>query len=211
MGISLCIMARDEEAYIGNTIMCIRDYVDEVLVVDDHSKDKTKEIAKSNGARVLDLPFRLSDEGFSKSRNWMLDNASEEWILMIDADELLDQPDRINHLIDQSDIDIWALPRRKWRDYHGEIRTEYDAYPDWQIRLFRNIPDNRWEGELHEHFKGTPIHYAYVGPHIEHLQEECRTDKKLKQRLNVYTKLSIIQGVAVHGGHVLPRSQLRNV
>ena len=88
--VSLCVIARDEEATIGMAIKSVLALVDEVIVVDTGSRDNTRIIAEGYGARVVDVPW---EDDFSAVRNTALSEASCDWVLVLDADEYL-QPVR---------------------------------------------------------------------------------------------------------------------
>ena len=88
--VSLCLIARDEEATIGMAIKSILALVDEVIVADTGSTDNTRIIAEGYGAKVIDVPW---EDDFSAARNAALDQATCDWILVLDADEFL-QPVR---------------------------------------------------------------------------------------------------------------------
>ena len=88
--VSLCLIARDEEASIGTTIKSVLALVDEVIVVDTGSRDNTRIIAEGYGARVLDVTW---EDDFSTARNAALNEALSDWVLVLDADEFL-QPVR---------------------------------------------------------------------------------------------------------------------
>ncbi|MEK0439324.1 MAG: hypothetical protein RLZZ504_240 [Bacteroidota bacterium] len=83
--ISAVIIAFNEAANIGRCIQSVVDLVDEVLVVDSFSTDDTVEIARSMGARVLHHAF----EGHIQQKNWAKDQAANDWVLSLDADECL--------------------------------------------------------------------------------------------------------------------------
>ena len=88
--LSLCMIVKDEEKFLGRCLESVKDVVDEMIVVDTGSKDRTVEIAESFGAKVFHHPWEGS---FSKARNQSLQYATGEWILQIDADEELEQSD----------------------------------------------------------------------------------------------------------------------
>jgi glycosyltransferase involved in cell wall biosynthesis len=203
MDISVVIIAKNEEHCIATPIRDLKPYVSEILVFDDSSTDGTRLKARNAGAdKVIPLPFQVKDKGFAEGVNFMFANASGDWILLIDADETIDNPEGLHPLTRYPDVNAWALPRRKWWNFQKKIRTEYESYPDWQVRFVRNIPENRFVGEMHIRFQAPHVR-AYRGPHIEHLQDENRNQQKLVQRNELYSKLASIQGVAVHGGHLL--------
>ncbi|HVP07398.1 MAG TPA: glycosyltransferase, partial [Candidatus Acidoferrum sp.] len=82
--VSACMIVRNEEELLGRCLESIRDWVDEIVVVDTGSTDRTEEIAKSYGARVFHQPW---EGDFSKHRNYSLERAICDWTLVIDADE----------------------------------------------------------------------------------------------------------------------------
>ena len=86
--ISLCMIARDEEAFLDAALKSARSVLNigEMVVADTGSVDRTKGIALENGAKVVD--FEWCDD-FSAARNFAADNAKNDWILMLDADEEL--------------------------------------------------------------------------------------------------------------------------
>jgi tetratricopeptide (TPR) repeat protein len=84
--ISLCLIARNEEAMIGACLESVRGVVDEVVLVDTGSTDRTMEIARQAGARVFEQPWR---DDFAAPRNEALARATGDWVLILDADERL--------------------------------------------------------------------------------------------------------------------------
>lgn len=84
--ISVCIIAKNEEARIEKCLASIKPYGFEIVVVDTGSTDRTKEIASKYADKVLD--FAWCDD-FSAARNFSLRNASNNWIFMIDCDEVI--------------------------------------------------------------------------------------------------------------------------
>ncbi len=82
--VSACMMVRNEEELLGRCLASIRDWVDEIIVVDTGSNDRTVEIARSYGAKLYFHPW---EGDFSKSRNYTLKYATCDWIFIIDADE----------------------------------------------------------------------------------------------------------------------------
>jgi glycosyltransferase involved in cell wall biosynthesis len=85
-GISACIIGRNEAGRIRHCIHSVNEIAREVIYVDTGSTDETPAIAFQHGAKVLCLPWPGS---FSEARNYALDQAASEWILVIDADEVL--------------------------------------------------------------------------------------------------------------------------
>jgi tetratricopeptide (TPR) repeat protein len=143
--ISLCMIVKDEEAMIGRCLQAARGAVDEIVVVDTGSTDRTVEIAESHGARVLHHAW---DGDFSAARNVSFEAATGDWVMYLDADEVLvtDDVERLR-----------ALAGRTWREafFLTEINHTGDledgtAITHDAMRLFRNRPEYRFEGRIHE-------------------------------------------------------------
>jgi len=141
MTVSLCMIARDEEATIGMAIKSVLALVDEVIVVDTGSRDNTRIIAEGYGARVLDVPW--SDD-FSAARNVALDEATCDWILILDADEILQavRPVEFQRLLHEPGVAAYRLQLETGGD---------DGYETaGLLRLYRNAPQIRYCYPIHE-------------------------------------------------------------
>jgi FkbM family methyltransferase len=90
-GVSLCVIVKNEEANLPACLGSARDLVDEMIVVDTGSTDRTKELAAGFGARVFDFPWV---DSFAAARNESLRHATGEWIFWLDADDRLDEDNR---------------------------------------------------------------------------------------------------------------------
>jgi predicted glycosyltransferase/glycosyltransferase involved in cell wall biosynthesis len=133
------LIVRDEENFLGGCLASIRDLVDEIVVVDTGSSDRTRQIALSYGVKVFD--YAWSDD-FSAARNFALDQTHSEWILYIDADERIRSYDRSALERELSDQSLAACTVQ----FHQ--RTGFTAYPEY--RLFRREDRIRFEGVMHE-------------------------------------------------------------
>ena len=91
MPITACILAKDEEKNIGICITTLARYVDEILILDGYSTDRTVEIAERFKG-YLSIPLTVIKKEFSGSfaveRNYLIEKAHGDWILMLDADEI---------------------------------------------------------------------------------------------------------------------------
>lgn len=130
---------RDEAAMLGGCLDSIHNHVDEIVVVDTGSRDRTPEIAAANGARLL----RYAWEGdFAAARNFALDAATGTWILYIDADERLEVPPG------KRLIDLFSEHGRA--AFQLKFRPKLDYSPYYELRLFRSDPRIRFKGRIHE-------------------------------------------------------------
>ncbi|MHB1417774.1 MAG: glycosyltransferase, partial [Chloroflexota bacterium] len=143
--VSLCMIVRDEEANLPGCLESVRDLADEVIVVDTGSTDRTVQVAESFGAKAYYFPW-CND--FAAARNESLLRATGDWILYLDADERLEDGgcQKIRELVDAGKYDAYSLEIRNVKsDGSGEADTTHTY-----SRLFRNRPDVRFEGTVHE-------------------------------------------------------------
>ncbi|MEK6984121.1 MAG: tetratricopeptide repeat protein [Nanoarchaeota archaeon] len=158
--VSLCMIARNEELFIEQCLTSVKGIADEIIVVDTGSTDKTKEIAKRFGAKIID--FKWIDD-FSAARNESLKHATKDWILVLDADESLDDDGlkSINELINSKDSDAFLFLQKNYTNdasIAGFISEEQKKmgknYAGWYgsfiVRLFRNKKGYKFEGIVHE-------------------------------------------------------------
>ena len=132
--ISACLIAQDEQEHIAAALQSVA-FCDERIVVDGGSSDRTVEIARAAGARVIENPW----PGFAAQRNVALDAASGEWILQIDADERVSPALRasIQALLSQPSpgaaMAVCALRNR----FLGGLLGPSAKYPAYRARVFR--------------------------------------------------------------------------
>ena len=131
------MIVRNEERFLPGCLESVRGLVDEIIVVDTGSTDRTAEIARSFGARVFDFEWR---DDFSAARNESLRHAGSDWILYLDADERIDCggiDNCIRAAAAHPDFDAFSVLIRNFRHTASE-RPAFDAA--YNFRLFRNFP-----------------------------------------------------------------------
>jgi tetratricopeptide (TPR) repeat protein len=140
--VSLCMIARDEEAFIGKAIKSALALVDEIVVVDTGSRDNTRIIAEGYGARVIDYAWH---DDFAAARNTALEAASSDWILILDCDEQLQsvRPVEFQRLLVDPGIAGYRV-----RSLGGSLGERPSPFPE--IRLFRSHPEVRYRYPVHE-------------------------------------------------------------
>lgn len=183
-----CLMVKNEETHLPRCLESIRSWVDDIVVVDTGSTDRTVEIATSYGARVFHHPW---EGDFSKHRNQTLDYASGDWVLIIDADEEFVEADlaRLRPLLDDSQHSIISL---NVFNVYADGRDARTFLPS--IRLFRRSLQLRYDGIVHNQLvfpKETRIarvnaairHYGYgLAPEIME-KKIARTRALLEKQL----------------------------
>jgi tetratricopeptide (TPR) repeat protein len=192
VGIKLtaCLIVKDEEENLERCLNSLKGVVDEIIVVDTGSTDATETIARRHGAIVFSFDW-CND--FSAARNAAVDFATGNWILSIDADEEL-TPESLAAIrraivrpqFGGFDIDIVSFTEDRWQ---GE------QFKHCPTRLFRNLPQVRFSGRIHEQV--TPalaklnlpwarlegarmLHYGYLPGEMERKSKHERTISMLE-------------------------------
>lgn len=144
MKISTIILTKNSEELIKDCLESLR-WVDEIVIVDDSSKDKTLEIAKKAGCRV----FTFSGD-FSAKRNFGAEKARGEWLLYVDVDERVTPLLRkeILSALESPSFSAYIVPRRNI--FLGKKMRWGGWWPDYVLRLIKKDSLVGWEGELHE-------------------------------------------------------------
>jgi len=147
--VSVTIITRNEEARIADAIRSVQSFASEVIVVDSHSSDRTVEIARSLGAKAVLHPF----EGFGQQKNFAHAQATQEWVLNLDADERVSP--ELEHELRRAfegnttdGIDGFYLPRKTW--YLNRWVMHGGWYPNYLLRLARRERSRWTEPSLHE-------------------------------------------------------------
>lgn len=175
--VSVAMIAMNEEANLPRTLESVR-WADEIVLVDSGSKDRTIEIAQSFGAKTSYHAF----DGHGEQKNVALDLCTSEWILLLDADEVLTpelQTEIRALLSNEPKCDAYWIPRLNL--YFGRWIRHGGFYPDHKLRLFRRGKARLSEG-VGPHStpqntgpKGTlkhdMLHYAYptLAIYLEHM------------------------------------------
>jgi len=180
--ISLCMIVKNEEAFLDASLKSVATVLklDDVVIVDTGSTDKTKEIAADNGAKVYD--FEWCDD-FSAARNFSTAKAKYDWVLALDADEVIQEVNinEIKSIIDSGStssvgsIQIISLP--------GNASSN--------ISRFFNKKYHKWEGNVHEQIvpvgknskKIIPLHL--IAFHYGYTPEVKKEKNKFKRNLRL--------------------------
>lgn len=143
--ITVCLITRDEEDSLGRCLTSIAAHVDEIVVVDTGSSDRTVDVARGFGARVSQIVW---ESDFSRARNTSLDLAGGEWVLVLDADEEVppETAERLRALAGENSVEGWTFTIRSPVVIGGERLTSRNL----NLRMFRNRSCYRFEGRVHE-------------------------------------------------------------
>lgn len=170
MGLSVAIIARDEQRHIGGCLDSVAGLADEVLVLlDERTRDGTAAVAAARGAAVFREPWR----GFPAQRNRALDLCGGDWVLFLDADERVtpELAAEIRALVAHDDgrAGFW-IPRHNL--FFGRALRGGGWYPDHQLRLLRRDAARYDEGRLVHEFAQLDGEAGTLAGHLRHLNIE---------------------------------------
>jgi glycosyltransferase involved in cell wall biosynthesis len=149
--VSALVITKNEEGNIGACLETLR-WVDEVLIVDAESTDRTVEIASRYTQEIFIRPW----SGYGPQKNVGIERARAEWILIVDADEritpaLREEIQAVLKARPPGEIAGYEIPRRNF--FYGRWVRGGGLYPDYQLRLFRKVAGRYDDTRLHEHLR----------------------------------------------------------
>lgn len=169
MKLSLCIATFNEEKFIRYPLDSTYDFVDEVIIVDGGSEDKTVEIAQSYGEKVK-VYHEDNPPMFHINKQKAIERATGDWIIQLDADEALSDElkQEITKIISSGNAhEGYWIPRKNW--FLTRFLTKGGIYPDYTIRLYKRGAAHFPCKSVHEnvevqgkvgHLKHDLLHYA---------------------------------------------------
>jgi len=204
-GLSVVIITRDEEAAIGAALDSVA-FADEIVLVDSGSRDRTVEIARARGAKVIET---TDWPGFGAQKNRALDHATREWVFSLDADERVTPELRaeIEAMVKgKAAHDAYEVPRLS--SYCGRYMRHGGWWPDHVTRLFRRGKARFSDDLVHERLvvtgstgrlKAHLLHEAF-----EDLEEVLRKVDQYStanaQMMHARGKRGSLASAVLHGG-----------
>jgi len=209
--LSVVLAVRNEEENIGRCLVSVKNIADEIIVVDEYSTDKTREIAEKLGAKVFLEPHH---DIFHVTKQKALEKVTGNWVLQLDADEVVspelasqikltvngNPPAVHNELFerhqrllekrdgrmgkDSGEVTAYFLPRRNI--FLGKPLVHAGVYPDGEIRLVKRGKARFPQKSVHEQIK-VDGRVEWLGADLLHY--DSPTLKRYLMRLNRYTDL----------------------
>ena len=144
--ISILLPTYNCDRTIEHTLKSVA-WADEILVIDSFSNDKTLQIVKKYGAKVIQHEYINS----AKQKNWALKFVSHDWVFQIDSDELLDPGagNIIRDTIANAAEYVYCFKMHRKNHVLGKWVKHGGMYPDWEYRLFRKGYGEWFEREVH--------------------------------------------------------------
>ena len=193
MKLSLCIPTFNEEQNIQTPLDTAYELVDEIIIIDGGSSDKTIEIAKSYGDKVRVISVD-NPSNFLINKQRAIEHARGEWILQLDADERLSEELKKElrnlklEIRNSKPIAGYWIPRKNW--FLGKFLMKGGVYPDGVLRLYRRDKAHFALKDVHENVivNGET---AWLQNAIEHMADP--TFERYLDRWNRYTTFDAIQ------------------
>jgi len=186
--VSLCMIVKNEEETLQRTLESVKKYVDEMIVVDTGSTDKTKEIATSMGAKLYEYKW---ENDFAAARNFAKKQATSDWVLQLDADEYFmnDEASLIKEEIQKTTKSALMI------QITNLVAQNNIGNAHSYARLFKNIPELAYYYRIHEqvmendrpvvadHSSLRIIHTGYTDETIKKKNKRVRNMKILEAEL----------------------------
>ncbi len=188
--LSVVIITKNEERNMHDCLKSVVDWADEIVIVDDESTDKTVEISKSYGAKIYHR--KMDNEGIH--RNWAYAQAKNEWVLSLDADEMVsaELAAEIVATIPKTDFNAFDMPMR---NYIGKYWVQHSGwYPAGKLRMFQKSRFKYEEVGVHPrvfldgktgHLTKDLVHKGY--PDFEHFLQSLNRQTTLEAQKWIQT------------------------
>ena len=144
MGLSVCLICKNERRYLRRWLQQVEQFADEIIVVDTGTSDGSLTVFDDHP--TVQLAHYVWADDFAAARNFSLSLANEEWILVLDADETVVDPTCLRPLLERDTVMAYYLRFRHFQP--ADSLTKYEEAH--QVRLFRNDPAIVFEGVLQE-------------------------------------------------------------
>ncbi|MGH7259918.1 MAG: glycosyltransferase family 2 protein [Nitrospiraceae bacterium] len=216
MSIAAIIITKDEERNIAACLESVQ-WADERIVVDAESRDRTAEIAKRQEARVHIRPW----PGYGPQKNFGMEQARSEWILIVDADERVtpELREEIGRVLSggvPADVAGFEIPRRNF--FYGRWIQGGGIYPDYQLRLIRKAAGRYDDVLLHENLRlqgsieqlRNPMDHYSVSSVRDHVRKMMRyTTLGAQEKLKSQSSVTCLDIGGHHLGTILKTYVLR--
>ena len=167
--LSVVLATYNEEKNLPACLDSVKEFTDEIVIVDGTSSDNTVEIAKKYGAKIK---ITTNKANFHINKQMAIEMATKDWVLQLDGDEQvsLELKKEIENILenDPKEYNGYWMPRKNW--FLGRFLMKGGQYPDYTLRLYRNGKGNLPQKDVHEqavvegkvgYLKTALLHYPY--------------------------------------------------
>lgn len=202
--ISLCMIVKNEEKVLARCLDSVADLMDEIIIVDTGSSDRTKEIA----ARYTDLIYDFVwVDDFSAARNFAFSKARMDYIYSADADEMLDEENRKRYrLLKENLLPEIEIVQMKYGN-QLQFGTVYNFDEEYRPKLFKRLREFVWQEPIHESVRLDPVVYdsdvvithmpecSHAGRDLANLRKQVKKGVRLSARLHeMYARELFVAG-----------------
>ena len=201
------MITKNEEKFLERCLDSVKDIIDEIIILDTGSSDKTLQIAKKYNAKTFYFSW---EDDFSATRNESIKHATKDWILVLDADEVIEKTDltKIKEAIENAESSIagFSFEQRSYINnfFEGAVKNDsnfelVNSYPfyitNFLVRLFRNNIDIHFKHKVHELVEDSIIEknlkYRKININLHHfgsLKDNKLISEKAEQYSNIMLK-----------------------
>ncbi len=188
--LTVCLIVKNEEHCLGECLESIKKWADQIVVVDTGSTDNTIQVARQSGAQIEHFHW---ESDFAKARNYSLQFATGNWILVVDADEQLAEGMEFLSELKNTNFEGFYVTIKSPLGVDGCVAEDH------VVRLFRNGRGYEFTGAIHEQIAGSIKdrqgeesigfskivlrHSGYVPEEIERKQKPVRNSRIIKNQL----------------------------
>ncbi len=191
--VSLCMIVKNEEKHLPRCLDSVRELVNEIILVDTGSTDRTKEIARSYTEKVYDFSW---EDDFAAARNFSFSKASMQYCMWLDADDVIEPEDRetLRRLKEELSPDTDMVLLR----YHTAFdETGSPCFTYYRERLIRREAGFLWQGAIHE----------AIAPAGNLVYSEAAVSHRKTGPGDPDRNLRILEGLLREKGELAPREQ----
>jgi glycosyltransferase involved in cell wall biosynthesis len=202
--ISACLIVKNEEKILARCLDSIKAIADEIIIVDTGSTDRTKDIARSYTDKIYD--FQWIDD-FAAGRNFSFSKASMDYIYVADADEVIDEENRIKFLqLKEAMLPEIEIIQMKYAN-QLQFNTTYNFDVEYRPKLYKRVRNFYWIDPIHESVSIEPVIYdsdieILHLPMSNHAPRDFGTFQKIigrgeklsKKLINMYARELFIAG-----------------
>ena len=208
ISISLCMIVKNEEAVLARCLDSVADLVEEIIVVDTGSTDRTREIAAAYTDKIYDFQWIYD---FSAARNYAFSLASCDYIYSADADEVLDEENRERfRALKEGLLPEVEIVQMKYGN-QLQHNTVYNYDEEYRPKLFKRLRQFTWIEPIHETIQLQPVVYDsdivithmpqenHGGRDLANFERQVREGRRLSKHLhNMYARELLIAGEPEH-------------
>ena len=175
VSLSLCMIIKDEEKVLARCLECVKNIVDEIIIVDTGSSDRSKEIARCYTDKIYDFVW---EDDFAKARNFSFSKATKMYVMWLDADDVLALEEQAKLLKLKAALDtttdVVYMPYHMMSNDKKTIEATF-----WRERIVKREKKFKWHEPIHEYISCSG-NIIKVDIAIAHIKEHKSNDRNLK-------------------------------